>query len=118
MDGALGAVSVVFNVGLGHLELALDFGAELLEALEGTAGPGSGLGQALEIGVCIAHVGWHPGRVNPVKPPRNPNNHSEFQFLGICVVTPRGIKKPPHKVAVNRRMPERVGLLSRAPCPG
>lgn len=49
------------NVGLGHFELALDFGAELLEALRGAAGPGSGLGQPLGIGVGFAHVGCHRG---------------------------------------------------------
>jgi hypothetical protein len=33
---------------------------------------GKGLGQTLEVGVGFAHVGWHPGRKNPVKPPQNP----------------------------------------------
>ena len=57
----------------------------------GNAGPG--LGEALEVRRSFTHVDSHLGRVNPVKPPLNPNNGGVFRFLVICVVTPHARKK-------------------------
>lgn len=67
----------------GRGQRRLYFGAELLEALKGTAGPGSGLGQPLEIGVSLAHVGRHPGRVNPVEPQWRCNCRSKPPSRGV-----------------------------------